>query len=55
MPEIRIHKGEPIEKAIRRFKKMVSKEGIIQIVRDHCFYEKPSDRKRKNKKKTPRY
>ncbi len=48
--EIRVDEGEPLEKALKRFKRMVEKEGIIREWRKREYYEKPStirNRKRK--------
>ena len=48
--QILIDEGEPLEKAIKRFKRMVEKEGIIREWRKREYYEKPStirNRKRK--------
>lgn len=40
--------GEPFEKALRRFKKKVQDNGLIQELKDREFYEKPTtERKRK--------
>lgn len=41
-------KNEDIEKVLRRFKKQVKNEGILDVVRDHERYEKPSQAKKKN-------
>ncbi len=35
-----------VEKAIRRLKKMLQKEGIMQELRDRKYYVKPSEKKR---------
>lgn len=40
---------EDIESLIRRFKKKVSKSGIIKEVRNKMYFEKPSDIKRRKK------
>jgi small subunit ribosomal protein S21 len=41
---------EPLEKAIKRFKRMVEKEGIIREFKKREYYEKPSTvLNRKNK------
>ena len=40
---------EDIESLIRRFKKKVSKSGIIKEARDKMYYEKPSNTKRRKK------
>ncbi|MCL2520181.1 MAG: 30S ribosomal protein S21 [Spirochaetaceae bacterium] len=50
MANIRVNDDEPLEKAIKRFKRMVEKEGIIREWKSREFYEKPSvenNRKRK--------
>jgi small subunit ribosomal protein S21 len=47
---VRIEDGEPIEKAIKRFKRSVEKEGIIREWKKREYYEKPSTiRNRKHK------
>mgnify|MGYP003120331556 CR=1 FL=1 len=50
MPEIRLNKGESVDRAMRRLKKKVDSEGIIQEVRKRAFYEKPSVKRRREKK-----
>ncbi|MBN1516893.1 30S ribosomal protein S21 [Candidatus Sumerlaeota bacterium] len=48
MPEIKIDPNEPIEKALKRFKKECQKAGIPAELRRREHYEKPSViRKRK--------
>jgi len=47
---VKISDDEPLEKAIRRFKRMVEKEGIIRDFKKREYFEKPSairNRKRK--------
>jgi len=44
---IKVKKGEQIEKAIKRLKKSMDKEGIIKQIRAERYFEKPSERKRK--------
>jgi small subunit ribosomal protein S21 len=46
MAEIRIHEGESIESALRRFKRKVLQEDIIKDVKKHSFYLKPGEKKR---------
>ena len=59
MPMVKLKKDEPLEKALRRFKKKMDKEGILREVRRHQHYEKPSQRKRrkmlKSKQRERRY
>ncbi|MFH0908715.1 MAG: 30S ribosomal protein S21 [bacterium] len=47
MSEIKVRKGEPVDKALRRLKKKLDKEGIMREIRAHRHYEKPSERKRR--------
>ncbi|MGH7900647.1 MAG: 30S ribosomal protein S21 [Thermodesulfobacteriota bacterium] len=47
MAEVIIGKNESIDNAIRRFKKIVEKEGIISEIKKRDHYEKPSERKKK--------
>jgi small subunit ribosomal protein S21 len=47
---IRLDEGENLEKAIKRFKRMVEKEGIIREWKKREYFEKPSTiRNRKEK------
>ncbi len=50
MIEIRIKKGEPLEKALRRMKKKLDREGTLKEVRNHRHFEKPSEKKRRRMK-----
>jgi small subunit ribosomal protein S21 len=48
--EIRLKKGEPVEKALRRLKKRIDREGILREVRNHRHFEKPSEKRRRKMK-----
>jgi len=48
--EVKIRKGEPMERALRRLKKKIDREGIIKDVRAKRYFEKPSETKRRKKK-----
>ena len=50
MTEIKLRKGEPVERALRRLKKRIDREGTLKIVRNHRHYEKPSERRRRKEK-----
>ena len=50
MTEIKLKKGEPVEKALRRLKKKVDREGTLKTVRAKRTFEKPSERKRRKMK-----
>lgn len=48
MPQVKLKEGEPVDVAIRRFKRACEKAGILADVRKHEFFEKPTqERKRK--------
>lgn len=48
MPYVRVKEGEPFEVALRRFKKMCEKAGILAEIRKREYYQKPSvERKKK--------
>lgn len=49
MPHIKVHEGEPFERAFRRFVKTCEKCGLMAEIRKHQRYMKPSEaRKRKS-------
>jgi small subunit ribosomal protein S21 len=50
MTEIKLKKGEPVEKAIRRLKKKLDREQTLQQFRLRRRFEKPSARKRRKEK-----
>lgn len=50
LTEIKLKKGEPVEKALRRLKKKVDREGTLRTVRSHRHFEKPSEKRRRKMK-----
>ena len=48
--EIKIRKGESMDKAIRRMKKKLYRENIIRDVRAKRYFEKPCEERRRKKK-----
>lgn len=48
--EVRIRKGEAMEKALRRLKKKIDREGIIRDTRQKRYFEKPCEVRRRKKK-----
>src|ERR1035441_8591884 len=50
MTEIKLKKGEPIERAIRRLKKKLDREQTLQQFRLRRRFEKPSAKKRRKEK-----
>ena len=50
MTEIKLKKGEPVDRALRRLKKKVDREGTLKIVRSRRTFEKPSEKRRRKEK-----
>ena len=50
MTEIRVRKGEPIDKVLRKLKKKMDKESTLKDLRNRRYYEKPSEEKRRKRK-----
>jgi small subunit ribosomal protein S21 len=50
LTEIKLKKGEPVDKALRRLKKKIDREGTLRVVRSHRHYEKPSEKRRRKEK-----
>ena len=50
MSEVKLRKGEPVEKALRRLKKKLDREQTLQQVRLHRRFEKPSAIRRRKQK-----
>ena len=48
MPQVKVKEVEPVDVAIRRFKRSCEKAGVLADVRKREFFEKPTqERKRK--------
>jgi small subunit ribosomal protein S21 len=53
MAELRItaRKGESIDQLIRRFRKRCEREGLVREYKRHQYYEKPSEKQRREVRK----
>ena len=47
MPRIEIREHETLDKALRRFKRLLEREGVLKALKAKKHYEKPSERKRR--------
>ena len=47
MPRVEVRDDESLEKALRRFKRMLEREGTLKALKAKKHYEKPSERKRR--------
>ncbi|MFA5570704.1 MAG: 30S ribosomal protein S21 [Sphaerochaetaceae bacterium] len=50
MAYVRVDDNEPLEKSIKKFKRMVEKEGIIREWKRREYFEKPSTIENRKKK-----
>lgn len=44
--------GESIDQMLRRFKKLCEKEGLTKEVKKRQYYEKPSERRRRDMRRS---
>jgi small subunit ribosomal protein S21 len=49
MAKIDVRKDEPIEVALRRFKRELQKSGILSEAKKRRHYEKPSEKRRRKR------
>ena len=54
MIKIKSRGNETAEQMIRRFKKACEKEGLTKDIKRVAYYEKPSEKRRRRNRKTPR-
>jgi small subunit ribosomal protein S21 len=50
MSEVKLRRGESVEKALRRLRKKLDREQTLLQARRHRRFEKPGDRKRRKQK-----
>jgi small subunit ribosomal protein S21 len=54
MIKVKSRGNETAEQMLRRFKKMCEKEGLTKDIKRVAYYEKPSEKRRRRARKTPR-
>ena len=54
MLKIRSRGNESVEQMLKRFKKLCEKEGLTKEVKRNSYYEKPSERRRRQLRKAQR-
>jgi len=52
MIKVKARAGESIQQMLRRFKKVCEKEGLIRDIKRNTYYEKPSERRRRQLRKS---
>ena len=50
MPRVEVRDDENLEKALRRFKRLLEREGTLKVLKQRKHYEKPSERRRREKR-----
>ena len=54
MIKVRSRAGEAVQQMVKRFKKMCEKEGLIRDIKRNSYYEKPSEKNRRRRRKAAR-
>jgi small subunit ribosomal protein S21 len=47
VPKVQVGENEPLDKALKRLKKKIEREGILKILKARKHYEKPSEKRRR--------
>lgn len=47
MIQVRLKKNETVERALKRLKKIMDKEGLMKQLRANRYFEKPSEKERR--------
>ena len=54
MLKIRARGSESVQQMLKRFKKLCEKEGLTKEIKRNSYYEKPSERRRRQLRKAER-
>ena len=52
MIRVKVRSNESVEQMVRRFKKLCEKEGLTRDIKRNSYYEKPSERRRRQQRKS---
>lgn len=52
MIRVKVRSHESVEQMVRRFKKLCEKEGLTRDIKRNSYYEKPSERRRRQMRKS---
>lgn len=50
MIEVKVRKGESLDKALRRLKKRLDRESVLQDAKNKRYFEKPCAKRRRKQK-----
>ena len=51
MSEIKLYKGESVDRGLKRLKSRMDREGIMDELKERRYYKKPSVKRKEQKKK----
>jgi len=51
MIEVKLKKGEPVERALKKLRRKMERENVLVDAREHQYYEKPARKRYKHKKR----
>ena len=54
MIKVRPRGNESVQQLLKRFKRLCQREGLIRDMKRHSYYEKPSERRRRQSRKIVR-
>ena len=54
MVKVRPRGNESIQQMLKRFKRLCQREGLSRDIKRHSYYEKPSERRRRQSRKSAR-
>ncbi|MCA0359894.1 MAG: 30S ribosomal protein S21 [Armatimonadetes bacterium] len=44
---VSVHQNESIDQAMKRFNMKIQQSGLLRELKDHAYYEKPSEKRRR--------
>ena len=51
MAEVKLHKGESVDRGLKRLKSQLDREQVMDKLKERRYYKKPSEVKNEKKKK----
>lgn len=54
MIKVKPRANESIQQVLKRFKRLCQREGLTRDMKRHSYYEKPSERRRRQSRKSAR-
>jgi len=48
---VSVHQNESIDQAMKRFNMKIQQSGLLRELKDHAYYEKPSEKRRRGSRR----